>query len=81
MDDTIQIRCKRCKSNFRDKARKVQTGYSRQCPSCEGVIFFEEGSSDPHVQKALIDAKHIRKMLRQADEAKAVGQTPFAFGR
>lgn len=81
MDDSVQIRCARCKSNFRDKARKVQTGYSRQCPSCEGVIFFEEGSNDKSVQKALIDAKHIRKLLRQADEAKAVGRPTFVYGR
>ena len=53
LDDTLQISCTRCKAKFRDKARKVQTGYSRQCPGCEGVIYFEEGSSDANVQKAL----------------------------
>lgn len=81
MEDTIQIRCRRCKSCFRDKARKIQTGYSRQCPSCEGVIFFEEGSSDTSVQKALLDAAQVRKALRMADEAKAVGKPAYIFAR
>lgn len=81
MDDSVQIRCARCKSNFRDKARKVQPGYSRQCPSCESVMFFEEGSNDKSVQKALRDAKHIRKLLRHEAEDKAVGKPAFVFGR
>ncbi len=81
MDDSVQIKCSRCKSNFRDKARKVQSGYSRQCPSCEGVIFFEEGSLDKNIQKALLEAKALRKLIRADDEAKQVSRTPYVFGR
>jgi phage FluMu protein Com len=44
MDDSVQIKCNRCKSVFRDRARRLQNGYSRQCPSCEVVLFFDEDS-------------------------------------
>ena len=81
MDDSIQIRCTRCKSAFRDKARKVQSGYSRQCPSCEGVLFFEEGSNDKNILQALLSAKQLRKELREFDEASRRTATPFEFGR
>jgi NAD-dependent SIR2 family protein deacetylase len=81
LDDTVRIRCSRCKSNFRDKARKLQAGYSRQCPGCEGVIYFEEGSSDQNVQKALLDAKQVRKLLRQEEEARTVGRPAFVPSR
>ena len=81
MDDSIQIRCTRCKSAFRDKARKVQSGYSRQCPSCEGVLFFEEGSNDKNILQALLSAKQLRKELREFDEAPHRTATPFGFRR
>ena len=81
MDDSIQIRCTRCKSAFRDKARRVQSGYSRQCPSCEGVLFFEEGSNDKNVQLALLQAKRLRKALRELDDAPRRAAAPFEFGR
>ena len=81
MDDSIQIRCTRCKSVFRDKARRVLSGYSRQCPSCEGVLFFEEGSDDKNILQALLMAKQLRKALREFDEAPRRAATPFEFGR
>ena len=81
MDDSIQIRCTRCKSVFRDKARRVQSGYSRQCPSCEGVLFFEEGSNDKNILQALLMAKQLRKALREFDEAPRRAAKPFEFGR
>ena len=64
MDDTVQIRCTRCKSAFRERARRLQPGYSRQCPNCEVIIFFEESSSDKNVQTALLEARRLRRMLR-----------------
>jgi hypothetical protein len=39
MDDSVQIKCNRCKNVFRDRARRLQNGYSRQCPGCEVVLF------------------------------------------
>jgi predicted nucleic acid-binding Zn-ribbon protein len=67
MDDTVQIRCTRCRSTFRDRARRLQPGYSRQCPNCEVIIFFEETSVDKNVQTALLEARRLRRMLREAE--------------
>ena len=80
MDDTVQIRCHRCKGNFRDKARRVQSGYSRQCPSCETILFFEESSIDKNVQRTLREAKRTRKALRAAEEVKLVSK-PYVHRR
>jgi DNA-directed RNA polymerase subunit RPC12/RpoP len=63
MPDSVQIRCTRCRSTFRDRARRLQFGYSRQCPNCEVLIFFEEGSSDVNVQAALLAARRLRRVL------------------
>ena len=77
MSDTVQIRCTRCRSNFRERARRLQPGYSKQCPNCEVVIFFEESSSDKNVQEALLAARRLRRVLREADEVKpAAKQAP-----
>jgi DNA-directed RNA polymerase subunit RPC12/RpoP len=70
MSDTVQIRCTRCRSNFRERARRLQPGYSKQCPNCEVIIFFEESSSDKNVQEALLAARRLRRVLREADEVK-----------
>lgn len=80
MDDSFLIRCTKCKGSFRDKARRVQNGYSRQCPLCERVLFFEEGMPDKNVQKALIEARHLRKALREYEAPKR-SSAPFKFGR
>ena len=80
MDDTVQLRCHRCKSVFRDKARRVQSGYSRQCVSCETIMFFEDGSIDRNVQRTLRDAKRVRKALRE-HEAEKIARGPYVFGR
>ena len=79
MDDTIQIRCTKCKSQFRDRARRVQAGYSRQCPQCEVLIFFEESSSDKNVQRALLEARRARRALQQAS-VDEIRQATAAFG-
>ena len=76
-DDSIQIRCPRCKSKFRDRARRLQSGYSRECPHCETVIFFEEGSPHSSIRDALREAERVRRALRE-EEPKA---TPPAYVR
>jgi hypothetical protein len=67
-DDTIQIRCSRCLSKFRDKAGRVRGGYSRQCPSCERMLFFEEGSPNKDIHEALRKAELMRKAIRQRQD-------------
>ena len=52
---------------FRERARRLQSGYSRQCPSCEIVIFFDEGSADDNVKRAMIAARRLRALLRDAE--------------
>src|ERR1700761_8279782 len=79
MDDTVQIRCTRCKSQFRERARRVQAGYSRQCPQCEVLIFFEESSADKTVQRALLDARRMRRTLQDAS-IDDIRQSTAAFG-
>jgi len=80
MDDTVQIRCHRCKASFRDKARRMQSGYSRQCMSCETMLFFEESSIDKNVQRTLREAKRLRKALREEEVVKATSK-PFVHRR
>src|SRR5437016_2899744 len=75
IDDTIQIRCSKCKSKFRDKARRVLSGYSRQCPSCECMVFFEDGSPDKNIQDALREAARVRKVLRQEETEKIASRS------
>ena len=70
MDDSVQIRCHRCKSCFREKARRLQSGYSRQCISCETMLFFDDGSADKNIQRTLRDARRVRKELREAEAVK-----------
>ena len=74
VDDSIQIRCTRCKSKFRDKARRVRDGHTRQCPSCECMVFFIEGSPNKDVQAALREAERIRKLLREEEYEKIVAR-------
>jgi len=69
MDDSVQVCCTRCRNVFRDRARRVQSGYSRQCPSCEVVLFFEETSPDKNIKRALSLARGVRKVLREHEIA------------
>jgi hypothetical protein len=73
MEDSVQIRCTRCKGVFRDRARRLQNGYSRQCPSCEVVLFFDEDSPDANIKLAMKSARHIRKALREIEALHAAG--------
>ena len=70
IDDTIQVRCSGCKTKFRDKARRVKDGYSRQCPACERMVFFLDESSNKDIQEALRDAVRVRKALRDEEAEK-----------
>jgi hypothetical protein len=81
MDDSVAIHCKRCRSNFRDRARRVQPGYSRQCPSCEVVIFFEEHVNDVNVQSALRTARHLRRKLKEAEGVKPAARSRRTYDR
>jgi hypothetical protein len=67
MDDTVQVKCRRCRSAFRDRARRLQNGYSRQCPTCEVVVFFDEDSPDANIKSAMRTARRVRKELREAE--------------
>ena len=69
MDDSVQVCCTRCKNVFRDRARRLQSGYSRQCPSCEVVLFFEDDSPDKNIKRALTSARDLRKVLREIEAA------------
>jgi DNA-directed RNA polymerase subunit RPC12/RpoP len=70
MDDSIQLRCSRCNSSFRDRARRIQNGYARECPNCNVLIFFESESHDEHIKHALKAAHKLRRALAQAEEVK-----------
>lgn len=80
MEDSVQVRCNRCKSTFRERARRLQNGYSRQCPTCEVVLFFEEDSPDPRIKHVMKNARQVRKELREA-EAAALMRRPAAVSR
>jgi DNA-directed RNA polymerase subunit RPC12/RpoP len=71
VDDTLKVRCSRCKSTFREKARRVQSGYSRECPGCGALIFFEEGSANECINRAFKDAQAVRRKILMAQEAAA----------
>jgi len=47
---------------------------------CERVLFFEEGMPDKSIQKALIEARTLRKALRE-DAAIKRPAAPFRFRR
>ena len=82
MDQTVQITCPRCKARFREQARRIVDGFARQCPSCEAVIFFNEGSPKPEIKKALEAAQATRRALRAEAEDMAVQNAKtFAVSR
>jgi DNA-directed RNA polymerase subunit RPC12/RpoP len=81
MDDTIQIRCSRCNSSFRDRARRIQNGYARECPNCNVLIFFEGESHDEHIKRALKAAHKMRRALAAAEGKKPSRQEAPAYNR
>ena len=78
MMDSVQIRCAGCKGAFRDRARRLQNGFSRQCPTCEVVLFFDEDSQDANIRRAMKAARRVRALLR---EAEGMTTKPAAGGR
>jgi hypothetical protein len=81
MDDSVAIHCKRCRGNFRDRARRLLPGYSRQCPSCEVVIFFEDHVNDENVQLALRAARNLRRKLKEAEGVKPAARSRRTYDR
>ena len=77
-EDAVQIRCSGCKSKFRDKARRVRSGYSRQCPSCERMVFFEDGSPNEDIHNALREAERVRKAMREEESEKIASRAQSA---
>jgi predicted nucleic acid-binding Zn-ribbon protein len=71
MEDSVQINCTRCKNVFRERARRLQNGYSRQCPCCEVLMFFDEDSQNPNIKRAMRTARNIRKEQRELEAAAA----------
>jgi hypothetical protein len=80
MDDSVQIKCSRCKNVFRDRARRLQNGYSRQCPSCEVVLFFDEDSQNPNIKLVMRTARRLRKELRDLEAATAFSGSSSGAG-
>jgi phage FluMu protein Com len=80
MIDSVQIRCTKCKGVFRDRARRLQNGFSRQCPTCEVVLFFDEDSHDANIKRAMKTARRLRALLREAEAADMMTR-PAASGR
>jgi DNA-directed RNA polymerase subunit RPC12/RpoP len=70
MDDSIQVRCSRCNARFRDRARRLQNGYARECPNCNALIFFESESHDENIKRALKAAHKMRRALAAAEGEK-----------
>ncbi len=66
-DDSVQVRCRRCRGVFRERARRLQNGYSRQCPTCEVVLFFDEDSPEQTIRRAMRSARQVRVALREAE--------------
>jgi phage FluMu protein Com len=81
MDDSIQIRCSRCKSSFRDRARRIRSGYTRECPRCNVLIFFESESHDEHIKRALKAAHKMRRALAVAEGEKPAAKEAPAYNR
>jgi DNA-directed RNA polymerase subunit RPC12/RpoP len=76
MDDSIQIRCSRCNARFRDRARRIQSGYACECPNCNVLIFFESESHDEHIKRALKAAHKLRRALAAEGEKPSPKQAP-----
>ena len=67
MDDSVQVRCRRCKTVFRERARRMQNGYSRQCPCCEVLLFFDDDSNEPTIKRSMRAARKVRAELREQE--------------
>jgi DNA-directed RNA polymerase subunit RPC12/RpoP len=81
MDDSIQIRCSRCNALFRDRARRIQNSYSRECPGCNALIFFESESHDENIKRALKAAHRLRRVLAAAEGERPVPKQASKYHR
>ncbi|SDJ70785.1 hypothetical protein SAMN05216338_106145 [Bradyrhizobium sp. Rc2d] len=72
----VQIQCTRCKGVFRDRAGRLQDGYSRQCPSCEVVLFFAEDSQYPFIKRAMRNARTARKEQHEVEVVRFAAPEP-----
>jgi len=59
----------------------VQPGYSRQCPNCEVIIFFEDSVNDKNVQATLLAARRLRRVLREQDGVKPAAKRAPTYNR
>lgn len=59
-DDRVKVNCTKCKNSFRERARKLRSGFQMQCPHCYRMITFDESSDDLGVRRALTQARRIR---------------------
>jgi predicted nucleic acid-binding Zn-ribbon protein len=80
MEDSVQIHCTRCKNVFRERAKRLQNGYSRQCPCCEVLLFFDEDSQNPNIKRAMRTARNIRKEQRELEAAAVFSATSPGSG-
>jgi hypothetical protein len=62
--------------NFRDSARRIQSGYARECPNCNVLIFFESESHDEHIKHALKAAHKMRRAPAAEGEKPSTQQAP-----
>jgi predicted nucleic acid-binding Zn-ribbon protein len=81
MDDSVQIRCPRCNSSFRDRARRIRSGYTRECPSCNVLIFFESESHDERIKRALKAAHRMRRLVAEAEDVKPSSKEAPTYNR
>jgi hypothetical protein len=81
MDDSISSHCSKCRSNFRERARRALPGYSKECPSCAVVIFFEEHISDSHVENAMLAARSLRRALKELEGVKLAARSASTYDR
>ena len=79
-DDSVQVRCRRCKGVFRERARRLQNGYSRQCPTCEVLLFFDEDSQEQTIRRAMKAARQVRAALREAEAEQPTRRRRVARG-
>ena len=59
----------------------MQPGYSRQCPSCEVVILFEDHVNDQNVKAALLAVRNLRRALKAAEGVKPAARSRRTYDR
>jgi predicted nucleic acid-binding Zn-ribbon protein len=80
-EDRVPVRCTRCRSIFRERANRLEDGFSRQCPTCETVLSFNDHSSDQNIKRAMRDARELRRKLRDAENERYNASTRSGLPR